>query len=96
MAEELRLLGEYVTNRAHCGYAAGSKCMAYRSSDNRLVLKMDGGGTVELDGNVWFCRGLEAGGSAYWDVMSELIAEEDKRVFEDIDRAIAARGEQNG
>jgi hypothetical protein len=91
MAEELRLLGEYTTDKAHDSYPAGSKCVAYRNRDNRVVLKMHDGGMVELDGNVWFCRGLEAGGD--WlrgGPMAEIIAEEDKRCLEDIDRAIAA------
>jgi hypothetical protein len=88
MADELRLLGEYTTQQAHDGYPAGSKCMAYRSSEGKLILKMHDGGTVKLDSG-WFCAGLEAGGGDWCrSPMAEIIAEEDKRVLEDIDRAI--------
>ena len=59
------LLGDYVTKKEHGIYPVGSKCVAYSEPPNArhlsfevLILKMEDGGEVELDGRIFYCPGL--------------------------------------
>lgn len=81
-AEELHLLGEYVTRQAHNTYPTGSICVAYRKNDGRLLLRMQDGGELILE-HIWFCEGLERRGGG-----SDIIDLINKKVMNDIDEQI--------
>ena len=55
--DEPRLLGDYITRREHGSYPVGSKCVVYRKPNDILLLKMEDGGEVELDGRASTARG---------------------------------------
>ena len=102
-----QLLGDYVTRKDHGIYPMGSKCVAYREPPNArhlsfelLILKMEDGGEVELDGRIFYCPGLMPARnipsarptvSSTNDIMeaiqNQVSADIDKEVFSDIDIA---------
>ena len=94
------LLGDYVTRKEHGIYPVGSKCVAYSESPDVLILKMEDGGVVELDGRIFYCPGLmparnipsaRPSVSSTNDIMEaiqkQVSADIDKEVFADIDKA---------
>jgi len=81
-------LGDYVTRNRHDIYSPGSKCVAYRLLEPRmLLLQMEDNGVVYLP-PPWHAEGLEP------RIRDEMgICEiEDQEVFDLIDRAVGSRG----
>lgn len=82
--DELRLLGDYITRREHGSYPAGSKCVVYSKPNDILLLKMEDGGEVELDGRCFHCPGLTPARRLH-PFVEAILTQMDEQVLADID-----------
>ncbi|MFA5436834.1 MAG: hypothetical protein WC372_12420 [Candidatus Neomarinimicrobiota bacterium] len=88
--DEPRLLGDYITRREHGSYPVGSKCVVYRKPNDILLLKMEDGGEVELDGRAFHCPGLTPPPPRR-DFMDFIRDEEDAWFFAMLDKAVVLK-----